>query len=168
MFLVSEDYAMLTHQVTSGALRRGDRLAPRSGFTLVEILIVVILLGVLAAIVIPQFSDASNEAREATLAENLDMVRRQIELFRHHHVGVLPGEGGRDIVEQLTERTDMHGIVAPDGRYGPYMQSFPTNPFTGTSTVEMGTGAPGGGNCGWFYNTETGAFYADDDAHVDM
>ena len=42
-----------------------------SGFTLVEILIVVVILGILAAIVIPQFSQASNEARESSLKSNL-------------------------------------------------------------------------------------------------
>jgi len=42
------------------------RTNKNSGFTLVEILIVVVILGILAAIVIPQFSQASLEAREST------------------------------------------------------------------------------------------------------
>ena len=37
----------------------------KSGFTLVEVLIVVVILGILAAVVIPQFSDASTEAKES-------------------------------------------------------------------------------------------------------
>jgi prepilin-type N-terminal cleavage/methylation domain-containing protein len=47
----------------------------RKGFTLVEILIVVIILGILAAIVIPQFTQASTEARLSNLKTNLQTVR---------------------------------------------------------------------------------------------
>ena len=43
----------------------------KSGFTLIEILIVVIILGILAAIVIPQFSNASNDARKSSLASTV-------------------------------------------------------------------------------------------------
>ena len=41
------------------------------GFTLVEILIVVIILGILAAIVIPQFTSASSDARNSSVASTL-------------------------------------------------------------------------------------------------
>ena len=57
----------------------------RSGFTLVEILIVVIILGILAAIVIPQFTNASNDARNNSIASTLQTVRSQIELFKIQH-----------------------------------------------------------------------------------
>ena len=45
------------------------------GFTLVEILIVVIILGILAAIVIPQFTNASNDARNNSVASTLQTLR---------------------------------------------------------------------------------------------
>src|SRR5437868_4840092 len=50
------------------------------GFTLVEILIVVIILGILAAIVIPQFANASSDARLTNLRTSLANVRNQIEI----------------------------------------------------------------------------------------
>ena len=53
----------------------------RRAFTLIEILIVVVILGILAAIVIPQFTDASNEAMEASVRTQLQTIRSQIELY---------------------------------------------------------------------------------------
>ena len=64
----------------------------KSGFTLVEILIVVVILGILAAIVIPQFTSASTEAKESSLVSNLQTIRSQIELYKIQHNDILPGE----------------------------------------------------------------------------
>ena len=60
------------------------------GFTLVEILIVVVILGILAAIVIPQFSQASSDANLSSLKSNLQTIRSQIELFKIQHLDVPP------------------------------------------------------------------------------
>src|SRR5579862_3947251 len=68
------------------------------GFTLVEILIVVIILGILAAIVIPQFTNASNDARKSNLSSQLQTLRAQIELYKLQHKETVPllitGGGG--------------------------------------------------------------------------
>jgi prepilin-type N-terminal cleavage/methylation domain-containing protein len=57
----------------------------KRGFTLVEILIVVVILGILAAIVIPQFTQASTEAKSNSLASDLQSLRSQIELYKVQH-----------------------------------------------------------------------------------
>src|SRR3954453_23679033 len=100
------------------------RISSRSsrGFTLVEILIVVIILGILAAIVIPQFTNASQDARESSLLSQLQTLRSQIELYKLQHKDKLP-----DLVTNwnpLTTKTDSDGAAsaAPDA-FGPYMQS---------------------------------------------
>ena len=139
----------------------------REGFTLVEILIVVIILGILAAIVIPQFTEASNDARESALASDLQTARGQIELYKVQH-NAYPGEGTASFVDALTLKTDMAGTLDTAGTYGPYLQVFPTNPFNDLSTVEVEAGSAtlGGGDTAWHFDSSTGKFRADTDDHV--
>ncbi|OPX22916.1 MAG: hypothetical protein B1H04_04350 [Planctomycetales bacterium 4484_123] len=144
----------------------------RKGFTLVEILIVVIILGILAAIVIPQFTEASNDARESALVSDLQTVRSQIELYKVQHLEKLPhlNENGQadtsNFKNRLTGRTDQDGKINSNGAFGPYLQKFPTNPFASTNAdgVNFGTAdpAPGDGTSGWYFNTSTGKFSAND------
>jgi len=148
----------------------------RNGFTLVEILIVVVILGILAAIVIPQFSDASEEAKMSALVSNLQTIRSQIQLYRaqhHHGTTNLPGalETGLTFSKSMTMYTIKDGTEALDqapgiGVYGPYLLKVPTNPYTDACSVDSGTDAPGdgGSTAGWYFNTTTGAFNAHDSA----
>ena len=104
------------------------------GFTLVEILIVVVILGILAAIVIPQFTQASTEAREASLRSNLQSVRSQIELFKIQHNDEAPTSAAT-FEGQMTGRTDQNGALNAAGEFGPYLQGIPINPFTSGDTI---------------------------------
>jgi general secretion pathway protein G len=137
-----------------------------SGFTLVEILIVVVILGILAAIVIPQFSQASSEARESSLKSNLQAIRSQIELYRIQHNDLLPAEGALEAA--LTTKTDIDGVLWVSGvGYGPYMKTIPVNPFTNAAVIAAASDAAGGA-VDWVYDiTGTGVnatydFVADD------
>jgi general secretion pathway protein G len=130
------------------------------GFTLVEILIVVIILGILAAIVIPQFTEASDDARTSALSSDLQTVRAQLELYKMQHSGAYPA----DLVTALTTRTAIDGSAGTD--YGPYMTKFPANPFvSGAAGSTVDTTTLGGGNAGWYYDQTTGTVKADDDGH---
>ena len=135
----------------------------KGGFTLVEILIVVVILGILAAIVIPQFTEASTEAKTSSLCTDLQTMRSQIELYKVQHNDDLPGEGGATFVQAMTEQTDIYGAVGTD--YGPYVQKIPTNAFTDKDTVDgLGTDIVGNDSHGWDFNPTSGAFHADDSA----
>ena len=129
------------------------------GFTLVEILIVVIILGILAAIVVPKFTEASDDAKLSALTTDLQIVRSQLEMYRIQHKGNYP-----DTLAVLLTKTDADGKAG--GNYGPYLPKLPTNSFVGADTVDVSS--QGSGNCGWFYDKSTGTFGADDDDHKDM
>ena len=140
----------------------------KKGFTLVEILIVVVILGILAAIVIPQFTDASTQAKESRLVSDLQSVRSQIELYKIEHNDDMPGTvTGVDFEASMTTYTTVAGAAAATqapgvGVYGPYLQKIPTNPYSDSDTVDT-TGAAASATGGWSYNTTTGAFSANDD-----
>jgi len=145
----------------------------KSGFTLVEILIVVVILGILAAIVIPQFTDASTEAKTSSLCSDLQTVRSQIELYKIQHNDAKPNMVLNDDGDNaLTLTTLVDGTVVAAGTansFGPYLQKMPKNAFSGVQTVVAGTAAPdeiptNTTTGGWYFNTTTGAFNAADSA----
>ncbi|GJM22528.1 MAG: hypothetical protein DHS20C15_24430 [Planctomycetota bacterium] len=136
----------------------------QQGFTLVELLIVVIILGILAAVVIPQFNSAANESREAAVTSNLATIRQAIEMYKVQHNDELPGNATGVTLEQaLTQTTDLAGAVVANnaGPFGPYLRnSFPASPVDGVNTVTSAatTTAATGETTGWMYNTATGEF----------
>ena len=141
----------------------------KSGFTLVEILIVVVILGILAAIVIPQFTSASTEAKESSLVSDIQAMRSQIELYKIHHNDQLPGTvSGVDFTAAMTTKTNQAGEQGATAlhRFGPYMRSVPLNPFNDLATVEL-DGTAGDNSNGWNFITAAGVtqglFQADDD-----
>jgi len=138
----------------------------KSGFTLVEILIVVVILGILAAIVIPQFTNASTEAKTNSLMSNLQSIRSQIELYKVQHNDLKPAPEAAGTWTRMTSKTKIDGTVDAAGTYGPYLQQIPKNPFNDLSTVrgEAGASTAGANTHGWVFNTGTGAFQADDTA----
>jgi general secretion pathway protein G len=120
------------------------------GFTLVEILIVVVILGILAAIVIPQFTDAATEASQANLVTNLQTLRSQIALYRIQHVDADP-----DTSTLALFTTDM----VPD-----YMQSIPLNPLSAPAALSLsaGAGAAAANDTHWYFDTTTHIMHAND------
>ena len=134
------------------AIRRNRK----GGFTLVEILIVVIILGILAAIVIPQFTSASQDARKNSLTSQLQTLRSQVELYKLQHLDQLPaglnGTAGSTAAAtawaEMTAKTDNSGAIGTTAAFpfGPYLQAAPTNPLNGAAAVLIVTAdvTPGG------------------------
>ena len=143
------------------------RTVRKGGFTLVEILIVVIILGILAAIVIPQFTSASQDARKNSLTSQLQTLRSQLELYKLQHLDQLPTTlvGSTPDWTQLVNKTDNTGATGTSTAYpfGPYLQSAPTNPLNGanamlvvTADQTLGAAVTGGSNKGFIINSSNG------------
>ncbi|RPI64115.1 MAG: prepilin-type N-terminal cleavage/methylation domain-containing protein [Planctomycetaceae bacterium] len=139
-------------------------------FTLVEILIVVIILGILAAIIVPKFSTASATARASMMADDLRLMRTQIAVFKSQHTDVPPGYVGLVIGATADEPTfiqHMTTVTTCVGRnFGPYLREMPVNPINNKSTIEIiadGTTFPvaGDNSHGWIYQPSTMTFKAD-------
>lgn len=120
------------------------------GFTLVELLIVVIILAIMSAIAIPQFSSSTEDAKVSSLETNLAELRAAVELYYHQHNSRYPGVYAETdgttatataaaaqtaFIAQLTQYTDSNGKVAgvknATYKYGPYIKkaTLPKNPF---------------------------------------
>ena len=148
-----------------------SRRLKQQGFTLVEILIVVVILGILAAIVIPQFTSASETAKASSLVTQLQSIRSQLELYQLQHNGSYPDAAQMAGFANLISPTDVDGAiqaVGTAGAFGPYMQAAPGNPFTAAAnatTLAIGSDPAGAmpaatSAVGWVYNTLTGEIRA--------
>jgi general secretion pathway protein G len=124
-------------------------------FSLVEILLVVTILGILAALVIPRFSNATEVARVGAVKSVLRTVRSQLEQYRLHH-NDYPTLA--QMWDSMLNKTFVDGTVDVNGAFGPYLLQEPSNPFTLSTTIV----APGAGtaNDGWEYDDLTGDFFA--------
>ena len=144
----------------------------KSGFTLVEILIVVIILGILAAIVIPQFTNASQDARKSSLVSQLQTIRSQLELYKLQHRDLWPTSDGAVgsawAWAKMTAKTNDDGTTTGTPDLGPYLQAAPRNsistlgdPTTVFSAASLsGAGATVSTASGWAFSQGDGKFYA--------
>ena len=160
---------MRTGEKNTGNWKHPHRRRRNGAFTLVEILLVVVILGVLAAIVIPRFSEATSEAHLNTLRANLQTFRSQIELYKVQHYDLLPGQTviGGDVAE-----ADFVDALTNDDEYGSYVSKIPENLFISDAADRVAVtcvndaaadAAPAGNEgTGWWFNAANGDFRACD------
>lgn len=124
----------------------------RKGFTLVELVVVVLVLGIIAAVAAPKMFDTANAARDNSTNQSLAVVRDAIELYKHQ-TGAYPGEAGTQ--EDL--HTDLEVLLK-----GPFPKSSLSG-AAGDRSVSIKTdGGPLSedvdGTSDWLYDNTTGQF----------
>lgn len=130
------------------------RTTSENGFTLVEILIVVVIMAVLAAAITPQFTDSTNDAKVSTSKHNIRVLRAQLEVYRTQHNGNYP-----PLLADLTKKTNADHTTTGTPTLGPYCREIPADPSTGSNAVATSSADPivvSGTTGGWIYNNSTG------------
>ena len=148
-------------------------------FTLIEILVVVVLLGILAVVVLPLVAGSSISARESALAHDLNMLRRFVLIYKTQHLEVGPGYPDGDItqaptepafIDQMTLASNASGQTAvvgtPGFERGPYMMKIPVNPLNHLSSIQMlgdaeAFPANADNSHGWIYKASTSELRSD-------
>ncbi len=156
------------------------RRAKDPGFTLVELLIVVIILSILAVVVIPQFTNTTDDARLSAADTALGNMRAVVDLYYAQHGeypsrntdGTNAANSNLAFVWQLARYTDGAGVASltsdPNSifPYGPYLkkEEVPFEPLTDSSALEIVSGSASLGMTatavtgGWKFNNQTGQF----------
>ncbi len=121
----------------------------RQGWTLVEVVVVVMILGILAAIAIPRLVQARGTAEDKSIEYSAAVVRDAIDYYALLHGGKDPGADGTD----ATFKNDL----------APHLRSFPANAKKKSDSVNVLTGGDPlvnhlGGDFGWLYDNRSGEF----------
>ncbi|QQS53832.1 MAG: type II secretion system major pseudopilin GspG [Candidatus Competibacteraceae bacterium] len=113
---------MLVTALAARRLRRQDRPARRRGFTLIEVMVVVVILSILAAVVVPRIMDNPDKARMVKAKQDIRVIKNQLDLYRLHNFRYPTTEQG---LEALVQKP----AEAAHWQEGGYLDKLPKDPW---------------------------------------
>ncbi len=116
----------------------GNMLKSRSGFTLIEILVVVVILGILATMVIPKIMGRPEEARRTKAAVDIKSIETALNLYKIDNGSFPSTEQG---LIALVEKPDT-GEIPRNWKVGGYLKKVPKDPW-GAEYVYLSPGSSG-------------------------
>lgn len=132
-------------------------MSRRRAFSLIELVIVVVIIGIIAAIALPRMGRGATNAAENALKQNLALMRNAIELFQTENGGNFPANAAA-LKDALTGYSDGNGgtqayaAARPNGYpYGPYLREIPKLPMGANKDLSAIGGAAAAG-IAWVYN----------------
>ncbi len=131
----------------------------RVGFTLVELVVVIMILGILAAVAVPRFLATTKSASDAALRESLGVIRNAIDLYSADHNGSLPGADNT----QATFKSDVKNYL----RSGADFPVCPVGAKNNLVRIQNSGGLLAGDAApteGWAYDSKSGQFIANSTA----
>lgn len=103
------------------------------GFSLLEVMIVVVTLGILAAVVMPQLASASSDATRASIRTQSQTISRQVELYRGSNDGDSPTAHPTDPMGEGMAKQGWGVLVSTA-----YLKEAPVNAYTGSALLVSG------------------------------
>jgi len=133
-----------------------------------ELVIVIVIIGIIAAVALPRMSGASENSRLAALKSSLRAMTVAVEMYAAEHGDRTPAHDTDGSVNsdpavferRLVQTSDMHGNL--NGVFGPYLRALPENPYNHKTSVRIDGAAAGAGTDGWRFDSARREFQADD------
>jgi general secretion pathway protein G len=129
----------------------------RRGYTLLEMVVVIMIIAILAAVAAPRLFGASRNAADSSVRQSLNVIRGAIESFAVSHSGELPGADGNEATFKSDLSKHLRGQQFPACPVGD-AKSSNVRMLGGNDPIAVGIPATAGTHS-WVYKYETGDFH---------